>query len=526
MECSCVRHSDVPGTSKLFTDLVQHFDRVSDLYPIPPNRFDSLKAASKFDFPDDRRAALVRALTPLNEGNPSLRELAKPGTVAIVTGQQVGLFSGPAYSIYKALSAIRIAESLTASGIPAVPVFWIATEDHDFAEIDHVWVFGAAHRPAKIQLRDIDAAGARPAGGIVPGTFPLGELRRAMQGLPFLDEAMALAEQAYQPGASMGGAFAELLRALFRRFGLLIIDPMDAAIRQLRAPLMRQAVERMPELVEALIARSRELVSRGYHAQVLVDQKTSLAFLLEGGERLALKRNPSGEYIALHHHLNTPELAGRAAHLSPNALLRPVIQDYLLPTAAYIGGPAELAYLAQSQVVYRKLGQRQPAALPRVGFTLIDERGRKRMARYGVGPADLFVREQVLHDRIAKRLVPQSLRDSLQHTRAGVEAALSCFASDLDKFDGSLASALKTSRRKIEYQMGKIERKTAAQIMARDEQATRDAALLSGLVYPETHLQERFYSILPLIAKFGPGLIDELHAAIRIDCPDHQFAVV
>lgn len=526
MECSCVRHSDVPGTSKIFTDLVQHFDRVSDLYSIPPNRFDSLIEASKFDFPDDRRAALVRALTPLNQGNPSLAELARAGTVAIVTGQQVGLFSGPAYTIYKALSAIRLAQGLTASGIPAVPVFWIATEDHDFAEVDHAWVFGADHRPTKIQLQAAGLAGPRPAGGVIPGDFPLDELRRALSGLPFVDEAMALASDAYQPGVSMGAAFAKLLKALFARYGLLIIDPMDPAIRQLRAPLMRRAVELMPELIEALIARSKELVARGYHAQVLVDPKTSLAFLLENGERLALKRNAAGEYFAVHHHLTTADLADRAADLSPNALLRPVIQDYLLPTAAYIGGPAELAYLAQSQVVYQRLGQRQPAALPRVGFTLIDERAHKRMKRYGLAPTDLFVREQVLHDLIATRLVPQSLRESLQHTKAGVQAALNCLGSDLDKFDASLASALKTSQRKIEYQMGKIERKTAAQIMARDEQATRDASLLSGLVYPETHLQERLYSILPFIAKFGPGIVDELHDAIRIDCPDHQFAIV
>jgi hypothetical protein len=134
MECSCVRFSDVPGTSKIFSDLIYHFDRVADLYPFAPNSFESLVAASQFDFPADRRAAIVAALTPLNEGNPSLQKLAEPNTVAVVTGQQVGLFSGPAYTVYKALSAIKAARSLTDRGTPAVPVFWLATDARSKSE--------------------------------------------------------------------------------------------------------------------------------------------------------------------------------------------------------------------------------------------------------------------------------------------------------------------------------------------------------------------------------------------------------
>src|ERR1700722_10372533 len=183
MECSCVRHTDVPGTSKLFADLIYHFDRVQDLYPYRPNDIRSLEAAARFEFPDDRRAALVRALTPLNEGNPSLDRLAQPGTVAIVTGQQVGLFSGPAYSVYKALTAIKAASELTSHGTPAVPVFWLATEDHDFAEIDHAWVFGADHQPVKIRITGSADNGSHPVGGIALRDIPIAELRAALEGL-------------------------------------------------------------------------------------------------------------------------------------------------------------------------------------------------------------------------------------------------------------------------------------------------------------------------------------------------------
>src|SRR5579862_2004046 len=125
MESSCVRQTDIPGTSRLFADLIYHFDRVGDLFPWRPNDSDALLAAAKFDFPAERRAALVRALTPLNQGNPSLDVLSREGTVAVVTGQQVGLFSGPAYTVYKALTAIKAARELAARGVAAVPVFWL-----------------------------------------------------------------------------------------------------------------------------------------------------------------------------------------------------------------------------------------------------------------------------------------------------------------------------------------------------------------------------------------------------------------
>jgi bacillithiol biosynthesis cysteine-adding enzyme BshC len=525
MECSCILQTDVPGTSKLFADLIYHFDRVQDLYPYPPGDIGAMAEAARFDFPAERRAALVKALTPLNAGNRSLAELARPGTVAIVTGQQVGLFSGPAYTIYKGLTAIKAARELTARGVPAVPVFWLATEDHDFAEVNHAWVFGIDNQPVKIGIEGPGPTGPRPVGEIRPDDFPLSELRTALAGLPFADDAVGLIEDAYTSGETMGSAFLRFLKGLLGRYGLLFVDAMDPSMRALAAPLMRQAVTRMPELTEAVMARSKDLVDRGYHAQVLVDRKTSLVFLLRDGERVALRR-ANGDFVAPHRKFSVAELADHAESLSPNALLRPVMQDYMLPTAAYIGGPAELAYLAQSGPVYEALLGRRPVACPRAGFTLLDARSHKHMVRYHLRPADLFIGEQALHDTIAARLVPARLRERLEQTSKTVSGALDSLSAELRSFDLSLADALGTSRRKIEYQVAKISRKTAAQIMRRDEQAMSDAQSLGGLVFPEKHLQERLYSIVPFIAKFGPGIVDELYSAVRIDCPDHQLVVI
>ncbi len=188
MECTCIRHTELPHTAKLFADFVYHFDRVSSYYnyaPFDPAAYAA--AASQIVFSDDRRAALVSALRIQNGDSELLRQLAKPGTVAVVTGQQVGLFSGPAYTIYKALTAVKTARELTASGIPAVPIFWLATEDHDFAEINQCWTFDAAHQPIELAVSDYDAGAieGRPVGQVAIAKYPTEALRRSLEGFPF-----------------------------------------------------------------------------------------------------------------------------------------------------------------------------------------------------------------------------------------------------------------------------------------------------------------------------------------------------
>ena len=323
--------------------------------------------------------------------------LSQPGAVTVVTGQQVGLFSGPAYTIYKALTAARLAEQLSQQGTPAVPVFWLATEDHDFAEVNHAWGFDAATHPVKFAVTGPN--GGRPVGSIAVDSWPTADFRQSVADLPFGDEVASLVEEAYAPGASMGEAFHRLLSKLLKPYGFLFIDPLHPTTRQLAAPMLRRAVSVGPDLNQLLLQRNRDLEAAGYHAQVHVEPGTSLFFLLEGGKRLPIREL---KY--------TPEeLAERAEQLSPNALLRPVVQDYMLPTAAYIGGPAELAYFAQSQVLYERLLGHMPRLVSRSGFTLFDSRAAKLMDRYRLRPKDFFHGQESLREQIASRLVPETL---------------------------------------------------------------------------------------------------------------------
>jgi len=524
MHCTCVRHTELPNSTPLFLDVLYHPDRTAAFYKHPVRDLDAYRAsAAEISFSDRDRTALISALRKQNPESRSLELLAQKGTVAVVTGQQVGLFSGPAYTVYKALHAVKLAEWLTANGIPAAPVFWLATQDHDFAEVNHAWAFGADYRPRKVEMRR--TASAQPVGEVSLVAPPVDELRSVLSGLPFGDEVADAVARTYRAGSTMGKAFSDLLRDLLARYDILHVDPLAPEFRELAAPALRRAVEAGPELTASVLERNRELQAAGYHAQVHVEEQTSFVFLMENEKRLTLRRH-GDEYVQNGRRFSARELADRASSLSPNALMRPVIQDSMLPTVAYIGGPAETAYLAQSEPIYRKLLGRMPVAVPRSGFTVLDERSAGLMEKYGLTLADFFRGEEALRERIAARLVPPAMTARMRETVGTVNAAVDALRRDLSSFDPTLVKALETSSRKIRHQIGKIEAKAGREALRRDERAAHEAAGLYGLICPERHLQERLYSYLPLLAKHGPELTERVYEAVELDCPDHRLMVV
>jgi bacillithiol biosynthesis cysteine-adding enzyme BshC len=523
MNCTCVGQIELPGVSTLFEDVLKHPERTASFYSYPVRDLAAFRSAAReISLSGERRAALVAALRQHNPESASLERLARPETVAVVSGQQVGLFSGPAYTVYKALHAARLAAWLTESGIPAVPMFWLATEDHDFAEVNHAWVFDAERRPVKLELPH--SAAAQPVGGYTLMEPPVAELRAALEGLPYGQEVAEMAAECYQPGATLAQAFRELLRRITAAFDILQVDPMLPAFRELAAPALRAAVESAPDISARVLERNRELAAHGYHAQVHVEEHTSFFFLLENGKRLPLRRHGS-EYALNGRRFSTEELMDRAASLSPNALLRPVVQDMVLPTVATVVGPAETAYLAQSETIYRMLAGRMPVAVPRAGFTLVDARSDKLLRRYCLTIRDFAAGEESVRERIAAKLVPPRMANSFRASAVEVEGAIERLRTELAGFDPTLGRALDNSARKMRYQLEKLERKAGHEALRRDARAGHDAQWLYGLIYPERHLQERLYSILPFLAAHGPDLTRRLYDEIRPDSTEHRLLV-
>ena len=530
MSTASLRQAQLPGTRPLYADLLESFTEVGDFYPHPPSIEAACSAASEMRLDPAHRRRLADELARQNPGRGAktlahLDRLGNPGTVVVATGQQVGLLGGPVFTLYKALTAVRCAEELCRRGVSAVPVFWLATEDHDLAEVNHVWTFRTSGEPRRIEAATVGEPGAA-VGEIRVADAGLAEFEELCDGMPHAAEAVALARQAYAGAPNFGDGFRALYRELLAGTGILFLCPMQPEIRALAAPLLRRAIERAPELSDLLLRRGTRLQAAGYHEQVHFRASTSLLLLFENAARVALKRRNGAYWFDTHAY--APEelllrLDSAPTDVSPNALLRPVMQDYLLPTAALVAGPAEAAYLGQSAVLYENLLGRMPAVLPRASFTAIDSSCKKLLCKYRLAPSDCMVPRRDLEVSVASTVVPPSLDETLSSSRASIRESLDGIEAALGGFDPTLAASFNLSRRKIEYQLGKIRSKVSRESLRRSDTAQRHAAKLADFLYPNGNLQERVFGVLTFVARFGLDFVERVREETEPGRPDHKI---
>jgi len=452
-------------------------------------------------------------------------ERLRAGARAVVTGQQVGLFGGPLLTLLKAATAIaRAAEATRATGVEHVPVFWLATEDHDLAEVDQVALL------TKTSVERI-TAGLKTAVPVEVGGVALGQEIDAI--LERVSELLAYApvcddlREFYTPEATLGGAFARLMTRLFAAHGLIVMDAAGRKFHTLGADALRAAIERAGEFEAALLDRTRELEAAGFHAQVLVKPNASLLFLIDEvtGERFALRRPGEGTWKAGSRSFSTAELLeileAAPERISPNALLRPVFQDTMLPTAAYVGGPAEIAYFAQSAVLYERILGRITPVLPRLSATLIEPGVGEVMARHEVSLPDAMTTAEALAQRLGARAMPIEAKRRLAAVGNAMDAELNALTEYLAGMDVSLGRAAEVSGSKMRYQMNRLRRMAATFELQREASLRRHADALTLNLFPEGHPQERLIGGVWFVARYGEGLIDTLVREAKNLCPGH-----
>lgn len=535
MESHCIPFREIPHTTKLFATFLEDFARVSSYYVHPPTSAGIDAAAREVPLDAPARRSVVALLREQNcgfaPGNKldsatamNLDRLAS-GAVAIVTGQQVGLFSGPVFSFYKALSTIRCAEQTTGRGIDAVPIFWLATEDHDLAEVSHS-SWNTRNGLARYELPAKDEDLGRHVGEIVLGDRiePLVSTAvETLEGAYAADIATALRES-YTHGETYGSAFGKLMARLFAGRGIIFIDPLDARFQRLAAPVYLRALDEADSLRDALLARSKELDSAGFHDQVKVTHESTLLFYKVAGRREPL-RSRNGKFFAGEAEFTREQLAaalGSAPEsFTPSALLRPIVQDTLLPTAAYFGGPAEVAYMAQSQVMYRKILGRMSAIVPRASFTIIEPPIARFLAQYGLEIRDFFAGAQHLRAKMEQKSLPAALSSRFDESERTIRAMLKAYQEPLGRLDSTLLETLHASERKMLHQIEQLKGKVARAENFRSGVLDRHERILLDALYPGGALQERTLCALPLLASVGPGMLDDLAALASIpDSPD------
>jgi len=524
VETECLPFSSIPHTTRLFDDYLHHFDRVKQFYARPPLSQDWwADEIKKINYPAERRQAVAAILERQNRefgaGEKTLAniERLRQGAAAVVTGQQVGLFGGPTFCILKALTAVLMAEKAG-----AVPMFWLATEDHDLDEINTVNLAAGDHLQ-KFTVNVPHREGA-PVGTIA-FTDEITAATQQVEALFGKSEISELLTESYRKGETFGTAFARFYTKVFSDMGVVFLNPLDKELHRIANPVFRTALEKSEEINQALMTRNHKLEAAGYHAQVKVTPSHTLCFYFEDGARTPV-RHQDGEFFIGERKLAAAELLNEAERcpekFSANVLLRPLMQDYLLPTLCYIGGPAEVAYFAQIEVVYRNLAGRVTPVVPRIFATLIEPRIAKLMDRYQLSLPDLFNTPEKTRELVASRALPDSILESFDLAAEHVEKALALIQGPLEKLDKTLIDAAENAGSKMRYQLQGIRDKAARAEARKNTEVLRHADELITALYPNKELQEREIGAAYFLLKYGKSVLDQINAAVRTGCGEHQ----
>ncbi len=537
----CYPITVLPHTSALFRDYTDARGAgdpaaLRRWYPADPFTMDWAKGSPELGAAHRERLAdaLKAEAEGFGAGAAALEnvERLRNGAAAVVSGQQVALFGGPLFTLLKAATAIRKAQDATReSGREHVPVFWLASEDHDLAEVDQVSLL--TKTSVETLKLGLNAGRQVPVGGISLGDSGerlAAELERASELLGWAPVCDLLRE-CYTPEATLAKSFGRLLTRVFAAQGLVVMDAASREFHALGAAALRYAIEHAAELETALLARSKELEAAGYHAQVLVVAGHSLLFLMdaETGARTPLRRGDGDAWKAGSRSYTTAELLGileaEPERLSPNALLRAVFQDCILPTAAYVGGPAEIAYFAQSAVVFEQVLGRVTPVLPRLSATLIEPAIANVMRQHEVQLPQVFEAKDAegLAQRLGARAMPIESKRKLAAVGNAMDAELTALTGYMSAMSAELGRAAEVSGSKMRYQMDRLRRLAANFELQKEASLRKHAEAITLNVFPGGHPQERLVAGVWFLARYGetlPGLLVE-HAGQ--ECPGHRI---
>jgi len=485
------------------------------------------QAVARRTYPRAEVAAILRRQNErwglADEAARRIDELAREGTLCVFTGQQAGLLTGPLYTIYKALSAVRQAQRLAdALGVPVVPIFWLAGDDHDLAEIDHVVVPDADGRPRTCRYRTASLPGARVArqrfgADIVPW---LAETLALIADGPGRAEVAAVLSEAYRPGRSWVDACAIALSCWLGRFGLVLVSPDDEDLKRLMAPIFRAEIDDPHVSRRALAERDEAIRAAGYAPQVGHGEAATLVFvdddagkrrrvdLVDGGFAWNEGREPvlpaAMEWLLE----ETPE------RFSASALLRPVTADTVFPTVMHVMGPGEIAYMAQARALYDRHGVPMPLVAPRASFTVVPPEIARLIEEEGASVADAFQPVDRWFGRLAAEEARARYGAELDACRRSVDAAYDRVDAVVGERLPGLRTAVLSARMKTQAIASRLARKLDQEVRRQSQPRRERLQRIGDAVYPLDDPQERVYPIVPSIARYGLGWLDALLDAI------------
>lgn len=491
-----------------------------------------VRAADARPYPPERRAAMASIMKSQAErigfgavSRASLARFSDPRAVVVVAGQQPGLFGGPLYTLYKAMTAIHLARSIEKeTGRPAVPIFWVASDDHDFEEVRRTWVSdGAELEPTLLEYPQNGIPASVSFSRIRLGP-DVGTLLERVQSLlaesPFRDGLLEPLREAYAPGRGWTESFARFMATFVAPLGALVLDPADPEAKALALPVFEREIDLLGATARAARARGEELAGRGYHAQIAREGNELNLFWHGEDGRQAIRVEPDGAL----------RLTGTAAEWSPDrlkkavrerpldaspgVLLRPIVQDHLLPTAAYVGGPAEVAYWAQVFPVYEAFGMAPPAIAPRSGATLLEPKVERTLLKFGIGWERLAGDPEIVIRDAMKALLPEDFQQVFTREREVWRESFRRVEEKVASFDPSLRAAVANAEARLGREIETLEKKLLTVWKRRQEESVRKIRRARESLFPHGGLQERVCSPLGFAARHGPWLITRLEQSL------------
>jgi bacillithiol biosynthesis cysteine-adding enzyme BshC len=450
---------------------------------------------------------------------------------AVVTGQQVGLFSGPLYTIYKALTAIKLAERLSRNGPgKAVPVFWLASDDHDLAEIDHIVLLDKDNRLDEVRCGMPSGKLKIPVSALVLPPEIADCLRRLAELTPdseFKADIIASLSEAYRPGRGWVEAFARWMTRLFPSPGLIFIDASHPRLKELGREVFYREISEESAATPPALTASRKLRDAGYEGQVHLHEGILNIFYAERERRSVLWDGQAFEIKDPRETRSKEDLLALAKEkpflFSPNVLLRPIYQDTLLPTVAYVGGPGEIAYFAQMKGVYEKFALPMPVIYPRKSLTVVERKIDRILAKYHLDIPDLWGGADGIFRSLSESGVPEPLGRALSLAASHMEQDFEPLIRDIVGFEPTLKESAQLARGKIVQQLRFLEKKIVRAAKKRNDIAVGQVRKAGDHLYPNGHLQERVFNIVPYLLKYGRAFMDKLDEAIDLDEHDHQI---
>jgi bacillithiol biosynthesis cysteine-adding enzyme BshC len=525
----------LPWIRRLAADYSHHYPALANFYagdPADPDAWRHALVRTRNHARNGQAIASVVAAQQRARGAPlqaveAARRLADPHAVAIVAGQQAGLFGGPLFTIVKALTAIRLAHQIAREHqVQTVAVFWIDAEDHDWDEVRSCTVFDEALTPRAVSLPAGLQSDGTPVSAVRLGAGAvdtIGELERVLPPTEFRQSLLAGLRETYAPGAGMAEAFGRWLERVLGDRGLVVFDASDPAAKPLAAKVFAREVATAGETARRAARAGADLAAAGYHAQVQV-QDDSVALFHLNGSRRAIRRQGSaflvGDRLVPVGTLEV-DVESAPASFSPSVLLRPIVQDTLFPTICYVSGPNELAYLGQLKGVYEHFGVPMPLMYPRPTTTLVDSAALRFLNRHRLDLQALQPQDEAGLNELLRAQIPAEVDEAFRSAGDAIEAHMARLVVAVNAIDPTLEGAAKSTRGRMQHDLQTLQGKMIQAAKRRDDTLRRQYLRTRSLVFPGGQPQERTVGLVWFLNQYGPALIQRLHDAVPLDSGRH-----